>query len=221
VTILRLKLDLHIHSKYSTDAFNTIDLINNKIREIGYNGYALADHDTIEGLQEANEKKGDMVFLPALEVSARGAHIISLNPTNIVKPDLSITETVELIHDQGATAILAHPYGLPRSWVSINQIREADFDAIEVANSSQIPYNYICALNQKLADRLGLPATGGSDSHIPETIGRSYTIIESESAEADDIIKAIRLGRTTVGGSHTRITEWYSKNIRNKKGDLG
>jgi predicted metal-dependent phosphoesterase TrpH len=214
--MLRLKLDLHIHSEYSTDAFNTIDLINNKIKGIGYDGYALADHDTIEGLKEANEKKGELIFLPALEVSARGAHIIALNPTDIIKPGLSLSETVEVIHEQGATAILAHPYSLPRSWVSINQVREASFDAIEVANSTQIPYNYICALNQKLADRLGLPATGGSDSHIPETIGRSYTIIESESTEPDDIIEAIRLGRTTVGGSYMRITEWYSKIIKKK-----
>ena len=37
--------------------------------------------------------------------------------------------------------------------MNINQVEGAGFDAIEVANSAQIPYDYICGLNQKLADR--------------------------------------------------------------------
>ena len=179
-----------------------------------FNGYALADHDTIKGLQEAKEKSGDLVFIPALEVTAKGAHILALDPTELVEPDLSMKETVELIHDQGSLAVLAHPYGLPRSWVNINQVEGAGFDAIEVANSAQIPYDYICSLNQKLAEKLELPVTGGSDSHIPETIGRAYTFVESDSTEPDDVLKAIRLGRTSIGGSNTRITEWFSKHFR-------
>ena len=217
MTALRLKLDLHIHSIHSLDSHNTIDTISTRIREQGLDGYALTDHDTIDGLEEAREKSGDLVFIPAMEVSARGAHILVFDPSEVVESHLGIAETVDLIHDQGSTAILAHPFGLPRSWVSINKVRGVGFDAIEVANSAQIPYKYICGLNQKLADELGLPITGGSDSHIPETIGRSYTFVESESASVDDVIKAIKLGRTEVGGSYTRITEWFGKHFRKKK----
>jgi len=218
---LRLKLDLHIHSIHSPDAFNTIDGISNRIKELGFRGYALADHDTMDGHAEAKMKAGALTFIPALEVSAKGAHILAFDPTELVEPELSVAETVELIHDQGAIAILAHPYGLPRSWVNIHRVREAGFDAIEVANSAQIPYDYICGLNRRLADELGLPLTGGSDSHIPETIGRSYTVVESDSPEPDDVIKAIKLGHTSVCGTYTRISEWFSKNLRNKKRNLG
>ena len=218
MTKLKLKLDLHVHSTYSPDAFNTVDTIVQRITELSFDGYALADHDSIDGLREAEEKKGDLSFIPALEVSAKGVHILVLDPTELVDSELSMAETVDLIHDQGATAVLAHPYGLPRSWVSLNQVKEASFDAIEVANSAQIPYNYICRLNKRLAEKLNLPMTGGSDSHIPETIGRSYTIVETDSRESDDVVQAIKAGHTSVGGSNTRITEWLSKNIKKKKG---
>ncbi len=210
---MELKLDLHVHSVYSPDSFNSIDEINNRIREQVFDGYALADHDTLKGLDEAHKKSSGLVFIPAMEVSARRAHVVTLDPIEIVPPGLSLPETVDLIHDQGATAILAHPYGFPRSWPQMRQVESANLDAIEVANSAQVPYGVICSLNQKLADRLGLPATGGSDSHIPETVGRSYTIVESESTDYLDVIKAIRLGHTRVGGSHTRFGEWFAKNV--------
>jgi predicted metal-dependent phosphoesterase TrpH len=215
---LRLKLDLHIHSIYSKDGHNTIELIHSRIQQIGFNGYALADHDTIAGIKEAKKKAGNLSFIPALEITAKGAHILALDPTELIEPHLSIEETVDLIHEQGAIAILAHPYRLPKSWVRFKQVKKTDFDAIEVANSAQFPYGYICSLNQRLADRLNLPVTGGSDSHIPETIGRSYTIVKSDSTEIDDILKAIKLGYTSIGGSHTRFTEWFSKNLRKKIG---
>jgi predicted metal-dependent phosphoesterase TrpH len=221
LTKLELKLDLHVHSVYSPDGFNTIDFINHRINQLDLHGYALADHDTINGHMEAKKKAGELTVLTALEVSAKGAHILALDPTEIIPSDLGISETVDRIHEQGATAILAHPYALPRSWIRIHQIEGVGLDAIEVANSAQMPYKYIYGLNLKLAERLDLPITGGSDSHIPETIGRAYTMVETDSSEPLDVIKAIKLGRTQVFGSKTRITEWFSKKLRVKKKDLG
>jgi predicted metal-dependent phosphoesterase TrpH len=221
LTKLELKLDLHIHSVYSPDGLNTIDSINHRIKEIDLHGYALTDHDTIDGHNEAKEKAGELIVLTGLEVSAKGAHILALDANEIIPSNLSIAETVDLIQDQGATAILAHPYGLPRSWVNMSQINEVCFDAIEVANSAQRPYSYIYNLNLRLAERLGLPITGGSDSHIPETIGRAYTIVDVDSNNPIDVTKAIKKGKTRIIGSGTRFSEWISKNFRAKIRNLG
>ena len=157
-------------------------------------------------------------MIPAMEVSAIGAHILVLDPSEELPMGLKIQEVVDYVHDQGATAILAHPYGLPRSWPKIKEIEESKLDAIEVANSAQFPYEFICGLNRKLADRLSLPITGGSDSHLPATIGRSYTLVDSESTDYNDVIKAIRSGRTKVGGSNTRISERLDKNLFRRLG---
>jgi len=211
---LKITLDLHIHSVYSRDGANTIDTIARRIQEIGFHGYALADHDTMEGLPEALDKRGDLVVVPAMEVTARGAHVLALDPSGPVPTGLGVAETVDKIHEQGATAVLAHPYGLPRSWVSINSVKHANLDAVEVANSAQFPYGYICGLNRRLAEEISLPMTGGSDAHIPDTIGRAYTVIDTPSTELQDIIDSIKKGRTEIGGSGITIAERYKKLLK-------
>lgn len=211
---MKITLDLHVHSVYSRDGVNTIDTITRRIEEIGFQGYALADHDTMEGIPEALNKRGDLVVVPALEVTARGAHVLALDPNEPVPTGLTVAETVDKIHEQGATAVLAHPYGLPRSWVSINGVKHAGLDAVEVANSAQFPYGYICGLNRRLAEELNLPMTGGSDAHTPDTLGRAYTVIDTPSTELQDIIGSIKKGKTEVGGSGITITERCKKFLK-------
>ncbi len=208
---MRLKLDLHVHSLHSQDCVTSIEEIFSSCIAQGLDGFALTDHDTMQGLPEAVERRGELVVVPGLEVSARGAHILALDPSEPVPPGLDIQETVELIHEHGATAVLAHPYGLPRSWVNMDEAKESKFDAIEVANSAQFPYDYITRKNRELAERLGLPETGGSDSHIPETVGRAYTLVEAESRGVEDVVKAIREGRTEAWGSGITMGERWRK----------
>jgi predicted metal-dependent phosphoesterase TrpH len=211
---MRLKIDLHVHSAYSVDSVTTIEQIIQQVQKQGLQGYALTDHDTMDGVKEAAEKSENSIFIPGIEVSTRNGHVILLDLTEPIAPHQSIGETVDQAHSQGATAIIAHPYGLPRSWVNVDKIKQVGLDAVEVANSAQIPYNYITNLNRKLALKLGLPQTGGSDSHIPETIGRAYTLIESKSTEVQDIIKAIKNGKTTPFGTGITVKERFIKILR-------
>jgi predicted metal-dependent phosphoesterase TrpH len=204
---ISLRIDLHVHTRFSRDAVNSFHDINTACKRLGLDGYAVCDHDTIEGLRGGDPQ--GLIIVPGLEVSARGAHILSLDPVEVVPSGLSLVETVERIHSQGATAVLAHPRALPRSFVSLRGAGEAGFDAIEVANTAQIPFGLVMSWNRDLARRLGLPETGGSDAHFPETIGRSYTVVESDSRDPKDVIKAIKLGRTRVFGAGTTAVERF------------
>jgi len=196
---LSLRLDLHVHTRFSRDSVSGFDDINRRCRDLRLDGYAVCDHDSIEGLGKF--ESGGLVVIPGLEVSAKGAHVLCFDPVEAVPSGLSMVETVERVHAQGATAVLAHPYAIPGSFVRLGEVEKSGFDAIEVANSAQMPFGLVTAWNRGLAEKLGLPQTGGSDSHIPETFGRSYTVVEADSREPDDIIDAIKKGRTSVVGS--------------------
>lgn len=211
---MKLKLDLHVHTSYSDDCKLSIDQIGKKCSEIGLDGYAVTDHDTIDGISEAITRKSGLIVIPGLEVSAKGAHILALGINELVPENHSISKTVEDIHEKGALAVLAHPYGLPKSWVNIHKVKDAGFDAIETSNSSQIPNKIIENLNNRLAEKLQLPKTGGSDSHIIETLGRSYTVVETESSSVDDILDSIKNGKCEAYGSGLTFKEVSRKVLR-------
>jgi len=202
---------MHVHTERSYDSVNSIGDIEGRCRESSLDGYAVCDHDTIVALADVRVSSKDVVVIPGLEVTAKGAHILCLDPSELVPAGLSIAETVERIHGQGATAVLAHPYAIPRSYVSFKEVKVAGFDIIEVTNASQVPFKLVEGWNRLLAEKLGLPQTGGSDSHIPETVGRAYTVVDSASRDPEDVIDAIRKGRTSVFGSGTRLLERLEK----------
>jgi len=45
------------------------------------------------------------------------------------------------------------------------------------------------------------PHTGGSDSHEPETIGKSYTVFPDGTADVEGVIKALLAGKATTAGT--------------------
>ncbi len=47
-------IDLHVHSNYS-DGSETPETIIYKAKEMGLSAVALTDHDSIDGLEDANE----------------------------------------------------------------------------------------------------------------------------------------------------------------------
>ena len=208
---MRLRIDLHVHTVNSLDSRITVDEAIRRCRTTGLDGFAITDHDTISGVSKAREKHGSIIVIPGLEVSARGAHILAIDASEPVPPGLSIAETVERIHGQGAIAVIAHPYSLFKTWANSREVEEAKFNAVEVANALQFPYGWMLKRNTALAERLGLPQTGGSDAHIPEMVGRAYTVVEAESREIEDIIHSIRKGKTEAHGSGISLFERLKK----------
>jgi len=201
VTNQPLKIDLHVHTVYSNDASTTLREVIAYSKKQGLNGVAITDHDTLKGALKLTKQKR-VTVVPGIEICTLHGHVLAFNVTEPIPPKLSLPEAVQRVHDLGGIAVAAHP-AHPARFFKIGITRRAamvsNFDAIEVINSSAFPFFLSTYLSRKLAQRLNLPQTGGSDAHQASEIGTAYTVVNADS-NIDDIVEAIRKGAVIPGG---------------------
>ncbi len=195
------KIDLHVHTCYSGDCATLLEEVISYSKRKGLNGVAITDHNTVEGaLKLLKMKNTGLLIIPGIEVSTKRGHILGINITTQIPKGLDADETVDRIHEAGGIAVAAHPSDVFKKGIGLDEsMGSLNLDAIEVINSSSLPFFLTTYLSGKLAERLHLPKTAGSDSHLPETIGLAYTIIEAES-RVEDIIQRLRKGMNTITG---------------------
>lgn len=207
---------MHVHTCYSGDSLTTPSELIAQLKRKGLDGAVITDHDTVLGAIKTVEfnRSGDgkLIIIPGIEVSTRGGHILGVNLTEPIPKGLSVKETVELIHEAGGIAIAAHPQTLFKDGIGLSpKILDLGLDGLEVINSSLFPFKPLTKMCRKFAERYNMPQTAGSDSHIPEAVGLSYTIVDVNEVNVDAIIEAIKRGLTIPFGRAIPI------NLRIKK----
>lgn len=173
-------LDLHVHSSYSFDSLARPRDILRRAKQIGLDGIAITDHDTVQGALMAAESNDDSDFLVIIgaEISTDAGDIIGLflNDDITCRGGLAV---IEEIHKQGGLVVLPHPYkGHKLSHELISMV-----DAIEVFNSRTGREQNDKAM--ALAKQYDKPMVVGSDAHFLSEIGLSKVIVESECVRAE------------------------------------
>ncbi len=210
-----LRLDLHTHSRYSPDSSLDVKEMLTTAVARGIHGISITDHNTLEGSVRALELGRDtsLIVVRGMEVSSRDGHILGYGLEEDVPSGLTAGETVDRIVDQGGFAVAAHPY---RFWSGLGEdvIRGTSFQALEVLNSMSVTSH-----NQRverLAQELGLPATGGSDAHRLSDLGRALVLVPEGLESEEEVLLALQkgLGRTagTSRGS-ARTARYVAKSV--------
>ena len=186
-----MKIDLHVHTIYSPDSLITPEQLVFFARKRGLDGVAVTDHDRLDSALRIS-KETDFLIVPGIEISSLDGHIVGLNVQEVVPKGLSSEETVDRIHDAGGIAIACHPIAFFKG--SLGRHTNSKFDAVEVINSSVVPFRYSVKRSQELASRLGIARVAGTDAHYAPEIGCAYTLVDAEP-HALDIVNAIKNGK--------------------------
>jgi predicted metal-dependent phosphoesterase TrpH len=193
VKLLPLKLDIHIHTMNSGDSRIIPKAIPEKIKSKGLDGIALTEHNKLFKY----DLQG-IIVLPGIEISTKRGHLLALGLKENIKKGKSMDWTIREVKRHNGVAVIAHPYSISAR-ADLNNLNIKP-DAIETLNARIM----FCSISSKLARRmaiqLSLPTTGGSDSHILDTIGDAYTTVYTKSRSIDDILEAFRKGNIEAGG---------------------
>ncbi len=204
---MELRIDLHLHTTLSQDSTVTLEDAIEGCRRLGLDGFAATNHDMLTRIPESALDDSGLIILPGVEIKAEGIHIGAFDIQELPEDKLSLGETIDRIHEQGGFAVICHAHSVLGTWLNRGNIVEAGFDLVEVANAYQFPYGMMVELNRRLARRLRLPETGGSDSHIPGTVGRAYTVLEAEERSTEGVLDALRTGRCRGEGRGISLRE--------------
>lgn len=196
------RIDLHAHTRFFHghrrlgDAYDPLGvrLLAGTARARGLDGVATTNHDYYRRFE--GEVAG-VAVIPGIEVSTSRGHVLVVGPDPPAETrpgELTPGETVDLAHDRGCAAVIAHPY-------RNSTVREvdADFDAIEVNGKHPRTREWV----ERLAADHDLPMTGGSDAHYPVEVGRAYTAVDVEEPTPENVVRAIREGRIEA-----RVDDW-------------
>lgn len=217
-------MDNHIHSIYSGDAVNTPLEIIKKAISLNIDIISISDHNTIKGSQIAikeAKKYEEILIVPSIEISTNKGHILGLGLEENIKKDLSPEETIDLIHDQGAMAIIPHPYCFYRNglFTKINP-KNLKIDGLETKNARFI-IGYSNYKSKQYAVKNKIPQLAASDAHYKNFIGDCYTDISCEKS-VDSVLKSIKHGKLIPKGkgtSNIKLSKYlFDKKILKKYG---
>ncbi len=185
--------DLHVHTCYSPDGHAYIKDIIKILRKKGFKGAAITDHNTVKGALQKHDCD-DFLIIPGIEVSTEKGHILGIGIREEVKKR-NADEVINELHEQGAIAVLAHPYRWHPPKI------HSPLDGIETFNARSFPSHNKKAKN--LAHALNMPETGGSDAHYLSEMGRGYTLMNADCV--DDALNEVSKGDTKAEGMQSFI----------------
>ncbi|MGQ9815387.1 MAG: PHP domain-containing protein [Candidatus Roseilinea sp.] len=168
-----IDVELHAHTRFSSDSFNRLSDVIRACRTAGIHRIAITDHNEIEGALRARDLAPDLVIVGE-EVMTTQGELLCLFIKRRIPPGLTPEETIDQVREQGGLVGPSHPFDYPRraGLGPENVIRlRSQLDFIEVYNARTRDKSANTRANA-LALELGLPRTAGSDAHTLAEIGR-------------------------------------------------
>ncbi len=195
-----VRLDLHNHTLFSSDALMSPAVLLKAAKARGIDCVAITDHNTVQGaLQAAALAAADSSLprvIPGIELSTADGEIIGLYVHEDIPSGLPLAEAVACIRGQGGLVYLPHPYDFFRRGAISRRERSRAArlsDLVEVVNGRSLgPRAAVKALG--LARLEGKPAGAGSDAHREVEVGSAYVLVDGYPSR-DTLVALVAAGR--------------------------
>lgn len=226
-----MKFDMHCHTKEgSLDGKVPIEAAVVILKEKGFGGMLISDHNSYKGYRAWKKRCGDdgdgnFVVLKGVEYDTIDAgHILVIMPEDVKLRilelrGLPVQFLIEIVHKYGGILGPAHPCG--EKYLSITNTRKHrnrmavmdQFDFLEGFNACEGPESNGAAM--EIAAMYGKPVFGGSDAHKADCMGLGYTEFQSQINSESDLIRLVKeMGREACacGG------EYYANTTKQRIG---
>ena len=191
-----MRIDLHLHSRYSHDGRSTLEELIERCAECGLDRIALTDHNTVEGALALAEIAPDLAIVGE-EAKTREGEVIGLFITRRLPPYMRAEDVMDMIHEMGGLTYVPHPLDRHRSNFSTERIAElaGRIDIIETYNAWCEPAENQAAA--RLAKDLEKVSATGSDAHAASELGRSWMEIDDYTTP-QDFLEKLRTARHVI-----------------------
>ena len=217
-----MRIDLHIHTSplSACSYLDPHDLVH-KARQMQLDGICLTEHQVLWDPDEADclAREGGIKIFRGNEFTTNQGDFLVFGFYEDIKEVMIIQELREKVQHAGGFMIAAHPFrgfktfGIGQLQMTVEQACKRKFfefvDAVEIGNGKLSADENDMA--RKVAEKLDLPGTGGSDAHRVDEIATWITEFENNIENEIQLVEELHAGRFRAVEGGSRNAEVGSK----------
>ena len=202
-------IDLHTHTHpLSWDSYLHPDDLVERSKQAGLDAIVLSEHDWAwepEAVRALSQRHNFPVFA-GMEINTEDGHILVYGLHEYSYGMHRSHELAGHADHVGGVMVAAHPYRRQMPWRVDD---EQDYREALLHAQANGAYRFVAALeilngrgtvkennfSLALAQEMGMPGTGGTDSHQRTDIGKTATYFERDVRTEQELIEEIRAGR--------------------------
>jgi len=201
-----MRIDLHIHTApLSACSYIDPQELIQEARRLNLDGICLTEHQVVwdpDEVSQMAEAAGIRIFR-GNEFTTNQGDILVFGYDEDIKELLIIQDLRDKVTAAGGYMIAAHPFrgfktfGIGQLQMTVDQAckrKVLEFvDAVETGNGKLSSDENEMA--RKVAEKLGLPGTGGSDAHRVDEIATWVTVFEKNIEDENELLQELHAGR--------------------------
>jgi predicted metal-dependent phosphoesterase TrpH len=202
-------IDLHSHTwpRSHDSVLNPDDLVV-RAKRAGLDAIVFTEHDTLwdDAAVRETAERHEFPVLAGVEISTDDGHMLVFGIDKYVFGMHRSETLAKYVEQCGGVMVAAHPYRRQMPWYVRN---EEEYEQSLVRASKNPAYQFCDAFEEingrgserenqfsrRLCDMMGMPGTGGTDSHAIQDIGKCATHFERDIADLQGLIDELKAGR--------------------------